>query len=88
VPSDGEPVAAGYTFTVTVAYRSGRSKAMKWDQEDFFLDEMFTKLATRGLRVLESRDNLVRFMVIDTDLYAEWAGFDILRDLIIDIREG
>ena len=88
VPSDGEPVAAGYTFTVTVAYRSGRSKAMKWDQEDFFLDEMFTKSATRGLRVLEARDNSVRFTVTDTDLYAEWIGFDILRDLIIDIREG
>jgi hypothetical protein len=88
VPSDGKPVAIGYEFTVTVSYRSGRSKGLNWDQEDFLLGDLFINSETKGLQVREARDNLVRFTVTNPDLYGEWLGFDILRDLIIDVREG
>ena len=88
VPSDGKPVAIGYEFTVTVAYRSGRSKGLNWDQEDFLLSDLFINSETKGLQLREAKDNLVRFVVTDPNLYGEWLGFDNLRDLIIDVREG
>jgi hypothetical protein len=86
-PSDGKPVAIGYKFTVAVSYRLGRSKRLNWDLEDFLLSDLFIDSETRGLRAREARDNLVRFEVTDPDFYGKWLGFDILRDLIIDVRE-
>jgi hypothetical protein len=61
---------------------------MNWDQEDFLLSDLFVNANKKGLQILEARDNLVRFTVTDPDLYGEWLGFDILRDLIIDIQEN
>jgi hypothetical protein len=88
VPRDGKPIPSGYKFMVTVSYRSGRSKRMNWDQEDFLLSDLFINSESKGLQVLEARDNWGRFTVTDQDFYGEWLGFDILRDLIIDIQEA
>jgi hypothetical protein len=41
----------------------------------------------KGLKIIHSAENYCEFEVTDSDLYAEWHGFDRLRDLDVTATE-
>jgi hypothetical protein len=83
---DRSALMKGDVFTVQVEYRKRKSKGVSWDPEDFLLGDLYIAEETAGLEVLESRDNIVKFSVTDSNFFARWFGFDQLRDLKIEAR--
>ena len=43
---------------------------------------------TKGLKIIESAANYVHFEITDPVIYAEWQGFDKLRDLDVTATEA
>jgi hypothetical protein len=79
-------LGVGDSFTITVEYKNRRGKGGAWDPEDFMLADLYVSSKTRGLQIIRASDNSVQFQVVSTDFYAEWSGFDPLRDLAIESR--
>jgi hypothetical protein len=88
VAQNGEKLPKNYRFTVKVKYDSRGGKS-PWTKEDFLLEDQMISKKTRGLKVVDAADNYVLFEMTDPDIYAEWQGFDKLRDLdVAAIEEG
>ena len=43
---------------------------------------------TKGLTIIVAAANYVHFEITDPDIYAEWQGFDKLRDLDVTATEA
>jgi hypothetical protein len=87
VPRNGGTLPAHYRFRVRAQYvaRGGKSS---WTTEDFLLNDQLVKAKTRGLKILQSSENFCELEVVESDFYAEWTGFDRLRDLDIAATEA
>ena len=86
VAQNGEKLPKNYRFTVKVKYDSRGGKS-PWTKEDFLLEDQMISKKTRGLTVIDAADNYVLFEITDPDIYAEWQGFDKLRDLDVAANE-
>ena len=75
-----------YRFRVRAQYvaRGGKSS---WTVEDFLLSDQMVTGKTKGLKIIHSAENYCEFEVADSDIYAEWQGFDRLRDLDVSATE-
>jgi hypothetical protein len=87
VAQNGKRLPDKYRFVVRAKYgsRGGRSP---WTAEDFLLFDQMITANTKGLKIIESADNYVHFEITDPDIYAEWQGFDKLRDLDVTATEA
>jgi hypothetical protein len=75
-----------YRFTVRVKYDSRGGKS-PWTKEDFLLADQLISKKTKGLTIINATDNYVLFELTNSDIYAEWQGFDKLRDLDVAATE-
>jgi hypothetical protein len=82
------PLHIGQSFGVRAGYRRRGSDKIQWTLEDFLLSSCFLPTQMKGLRMIDSKENWGIFEVVDTDFYSEWEGFDLLRDLSIEIAIG
>jgi hypothetical protein len=84
---NGEKLPSSYRFKVRAQYvtRGGKSS---WTSEDFLLNDHLVVAKMRGLKVIHSAENYCEFEVTDSNLYAEWIGFDRLRDLDVTATEA
>lgn len=87
VSQNGEKLPANYRFKVRVQYvaRGGKSS---WTPEDFLLNDLMVAGKTKGLKIVHSAENYCEFEVTGSDLYAEWQGFDRLRDIDVTATEA
>jgi hypothetical protein len=85
--NNGEKLPNSYQFTISTNYgnRTGKSP---WTPEDYLLEDLIVKSKMRGLKVIHIAENYCQFEVTDSDFYAEWRGFDELRDLVVTAMEG
>jgi hypothetical protein len=86
VAINGEKLPKNYRFTVRVKYDSRGGKS-PWTKEDFLLADQLISKKTKGLTIINATDNYVLFELTNSDIYAEWQGFDKLRDLDVAATE-
>jgi len=86
IAQNGAKLPKKYRFTVTANYltRGGKSP---WTPDDFLFDAQMIKTKTKGLKVILMAENFCQFEVTDEEIYAEWRGFDELRDLVVTAVE-
>jgi hypothetical protein len=86
VAQNGEKLPARYRFKVRAQYVARGGKA-SWTSEDFLLNDHMDNGKTNGLKIIRSAENYCELEVTDSDFYAEWRGFDRLRDLDVTATE-
>jgi hypothetical protein len=86
VALNGEKLPKNYRFTVRVKYDSRGGKS-PWTKEDFLLADQLISKKTKGLKIINAVDNYALFEMTNSDIYAEWLGFDKLRDLDVAATE-
>jgi len=87
IAKNGEKLPNKYQFVIRAKYgsRGGRSP---WTAEDFLLSDQMIAAKTKGLTIIDAAANYVQFEITDPDIYAEWQGFDKLRDLDVTATEA
>jgi hypothetical protein len=87
-PNDPTLFVQGMKIDLKVAYHAlGASGMTLWTEKDFILRELLNPGQFFGL-TCEGSQNAVQFLVQDPIFYAEFAGFDRLRDLDILTNVG
>jgi hypothetical protein len=78
-------LSKGQQIEIQVAYASRAGNSVgSWAPEDFDLHKRLSSRSVKGLRVERVVENSIFLIVEKADFRAEWHGFDILRDLVIE----
>lgn len=85
-PIDSE-LTVGSRFVIEVAYTMKNGDSFSaWSDEDFKLEEMYNKNSSSGAELL-FKENIVEFKIIKQDFCLSFIGFDIFRDLSIELKK-
>lgn len=77
-------LAIGSKITVQASYASRSNNSIKnWTVEDFNIKNRMNKRSIQGLKMLQILENFAIFITTETEFYAEFVGFDPLRDLLV-----
>lgn len=85
-PIDPE-LTVGSRFVIEVAYTMKNGDSFSsWSDEDFKLEEMYNKNSSSGAE-LHFKENIVEFKIIKQDFCLSFIGFDLFRDLSIELKK-